>query len=59
MLKWVLHDTLGPSALFMTCAGWAGLAALVVALAHLAGVFERFGEHDEEAELAVTVSGTE
>jgi PPP family 3-phenylpropionic acid transporter len=41
----VIYDALGPAAVFLTCAGAAALAALVVALAYLGGVFKRPDEN--------------
>jgi PPP family 3-phenylpropionic acid transporter len=55
----VIYDALGPTALFLTCVAAAALAALIVVLAHLGGVFKRPDEYSEEAQPVVTTVGTD
>ena len=59
LLGGVTSDVLGPAAVFLTCAGSAALAALIVGLAHLGGVFKQPDECTEKARRAVTPAGTE
>jgi PPP family 3-phenylpropionic acid transporter len=50
LLGGVIYDTLGPTALFLTCAAAAIMAAIVVGVARLAGVFKQPDDYAEGAE---------